>query len=262
MPALTWTAEQIALVRKLAGRHSVATIARRVSAIGPEHTASAISVWGARHGVKLRPVHRPRRNRYAWSTEETNLIRAMAGRHSVEEIAREIAVRFRTPRSVGATQRQANKIGVSMVRGDGIAMAALCAVLAIDPVRIRREVAAGRLRAERQGNSHRGSLWLFLPGDIEAWLRAHPYMVDWRRVRQGRWRNLARAGAVGAPHLSVTEAEGHLGIDRKLIQTWIRRGEIVGIANAGTSRKPIYRIPLSALDRIEQLAGTRKEAAA
>jgi len=268
----TWTPEQFDVLKALAGKRTTDGLLKRINALGPQHTYAALTMAAARYGISLR-LKRTRRIRNApgprrrcWSPEEDAFVRARLGRQSVIDITAALNAAFRdedrAPRSVATVRRRASTLGESLVRGDGLGMEALRATIGMSLERIHREVEAGRLRAEQQGNSHRGSLWLFLPADIEAWIKAYPYALDWRRVRQGRWRDAARAAALGAPHLSITEVSRYLGLDRKVVQRWVREKQVSGIRDIGTPRKPVYRIPLRALEQIERLAGTRDEVAA
>jgi hypothetical protein len=257
----TWTPEQIAMVRKLAGRRPASVIARRVSAIGPHHTAGAVLTWGERHGVSLLCLRPQRRGGTAWLEGEDAIIKAHAGRRSVEEINAEINARFGRDRSVRATIRQAQYLGCWVTRRDGMTLRVLSATLGVRETRIPREVDAGRLRVERRGTGA-GSWWLFRDADVETWINAYPYALDWRLVKRERWRNLARAASLRDRHLSVTEVAGLLAIKRNTLTVWIRKGLIGGIKDIGSPIKPTYRVPLRALDRIEQLAGQKQGAAA
>lgn len=259
MSGYPWRLGQIRMVTRLAGRMSLAEMATRISAVGPARSPIAVRKMAAKRGIDWRGGGDARR-RDAWTDREDALLRSLAGRVSDGEMTDTLNAHFRTQRSVGAVKRRASTIGVSLVRDDGFGMETFRKIFAMDDARIRREVHHGRLRAEQQGSSRRGSLWLFRPADVEAWVRGYPYLLNWRRVRAGRWRDLARAASLGAPHLTVTEAAAHLGVDRKLVQGLIRRGEIDGVRDIGTPLKPIYRIPLDSLDQIAQLA--RKGAAA
>lgn len=253
---VTWTPEQADAVRRLAGGRTPAAILRRVNALGPTHTPDALSDWARRQGIGLRMIPRPHRGReiVPWSEEEDAFLREHLGRRSLEAIHAALNARFRTNRTVGAVRRRACALGESLLRFDGVGMQRLAALLAMRPHRIRREVAAGRLHAAQRGNGNRGSYWLFRPADVEAWVRANPHLFDWRRMAPGAWRDLARAAGLRDPHLSVTDTARHLGIDRKLVQRWIRLGLVRDIRNVGTGRKPIYRVPLRMLDQIEALA--------
>lgn len=253
-----WPTAQIAMVRRLAGKLPTAVLARRLARVGPPRTRCALHCWASRNRVSIRPDRSasrlPERRRHEWSDAETALLRSMVGRADPAAIADALNRRFGTERSVNGVCVRARRLGISYARHDGLGMADMVRIFPIHNRGITDLVDGGFLRAERRGTGRPGSDWLFLPADVEACLRAHPYLFDWRRVAAGRWRDFVRAVALKDPYLTVREAAGRIGVRRAMVQKWIRQGRIDGVVIPGASRFAGFRIPLRALTQIEQLA--------
>lgn len=253
-----WTPEQVALVQKHAGRTTPAVIARLVSEIGPPRTLDALYAWASRQRVSIRPNRptgrMPDRQRHLWTPAEDALLRRLAGRASAQDIAAALNARFYTTRGAYSVLKRAFKLDVSVERRDGIGMTALTRTFGMHSRRVIALVDAGLLRAEQRGAGRKGAAWLFLPADIEACIRAHPYLFDWRRVAPGRWRDLVRATSLRDPYLTVREVAAMAGIRSDMVQKWIRHGRIREAVKVGPSRFAELRIPLRAIEQIEQLA--------
>lgn len=253
MSGYRWSRRQVLLIHRLAGQMTLARMAQRISAAGPTRSPDAVRRAAQKRGIDWQGGGNTTR-RWLWTSQEDDLLRALAGQASDAAITEALNTRFRTQRRVGTVRRRACTIGISLLRCNGIGMTTLAATLAISTTRLHREVAADRLRADVQGNGRKGTTWLFLPADVEAWIRANPFALDWRRVKAGRWRDFVRSVALRDPYLSISEIETRLDVPRKLIQAWVRQGEVGGIRDIGTPLKPIYRIPLRSLDQITRLA--------
>lgn len=247
-----WTPEQTALVRKLAGERPPREIAQLVRMVGPDHSLASLYAWASRRRLSIRP-HRtaarmPDRRRYDWSDREDAALRALAGRSNVQEIADALNRRFFTARTTHSIRKRARVLGLSLRCSDGLGIQALTRTFPIGIEQVWAEVASGHLRAERQGTGTQGSDWHFLPADIEAWIRARPYLFDWRRVAAGRWRDAVRMAALRDPYLTVREAARQLGVRPGIVQKRIREGRVEGAVHVGASPMAGYRIPLRSLD--------------
>lgn len=267
-----WPPEQDALVRHLAGTVTPAVIARRVSAVGPHRSEDALHAWASRTRLSIRPKRRqartPDHRRHDWSAGEDAMLRRLVGRMPPAGITDALNGRFFTSRRAWSIRNRALDLGLSLRRTDGIRMADMVATFRIHNRRIVAFVDAGVLRAAHRGSGRRGSDWVFTPADIEAWMRNHPWLIDWRRVAPGRWRDLARAVSLRDPYLTVREAAARTGVRPGMVQKWIRQGRLPAISGSahGLTRSAGFRIALRDLDRIDQLIaetfGSHREAVA
>ena len=201
------------------------------------------------------------RRHFAWSPQEDALLRSLLGRHEAEEIAAALNARFYTTRTRDSVTNRCRVLGLSWRRTDGIGIHDLRRIFPMRMDTLRREAASGALLASRRGTK-RGSNWIFSTADIEAWIKASPWMFDWRRIAPGRWRDFVRAVNLRDPYLTSRECAASLGVSVSTVQKWISQGRIEGVVTARAACYGGYRIPLRALDQIERLAGRQEGAAA
>lgn len=254
-----WTRKQRELVYALAGRSATATILAEVNRVGPPHTCAALQQWAQQRRLSLRV--RSTRSRgpkvhWPWNRHQEARLRRLVGTLPMDQIAARLNAEFGTLRTAASVRTRAAELGVS-IKLRTLGLMDLQAVLPVNWATLRRWVDEGLLCAERRG--HRGSPWRFREADVEAFVRAHPDLVDWRRVKAGRWRALARAAAMRSAWLGTTEVARRYGVPNQRVTDWCIAGLVPGArkVGGGAVRCRRWRIPAASLDHIERLVEER-----
>lgn len=255
----TWTPEQDRLLGLLAGKASVSTIVARLAEVGPPKSRGGVYMRASRRLISLRKVRRrPERergwSRSAWEPPEERALRELAGTMTAEEIAAELNRRFATRRGEGSVRKRAFHLGLSLRLEDRLTMLDMVRIFPAHGWTVKAWVDRGLLVAAKRGEGRKGSEWRFTTADVEAFVRAHPYLFPWQWVEPGRWQDLARACQLRDPWLSAKEAAALLGLHPNTVRGWFRQGAIPGAVRVGDRRFGMVRIPSSALPALERLA--------
>lgn len=256
-----WTAEQDRLLDRWAGRARPVILAQVVSAAGPPRSVSAVEMRAHRRGISLaRPVaRRPDTTDqppagWAWTREQDRALRDLAGTLPLPALSAVLNVRFHTDRNEKSLQMRGHRLGISLAAG-GLGLTNLVRIFRVHNTKIVAWVEAGLLVAAVRGNGHRGSLWWFREADVLAFVDSHPDVVDWRRVRPGRFQDAARAASIRMRYLTPAEAAAVAGVCVKTVYKYHRQGRIAGTSRAGSVLAGRLRIPLAAVDSIAEVAG-------
>ncbi len=255
-----WTDEQRRLVESRAGKMPASMLLVRINAAGPERTSSALSCYATHRGIALRPsqagraTREPESRRSGWTPPEDRVLRDLAGQQDAGQIAERINARYLTQRTRHSVRNRAGVLGVSLVLVGLLSQKDLCQIFPVHNRRVERWSVTGLLRAERRGTGRHGSAWWYRPTDVEAFVRAHPHLFDWRRVQAGRWRDLVRSVAIRDPWLSVEAVSALVGVRPATLHVWLASGLVLGARRAGEHRSAPWRIQSSALEGVERMA--------
>lgn len=121
-------------------------------------------------------------------------------------------------------------------------------ILGVAHERVDAWIADGLLRTVR-GDS-RSSVRI-APSDLEAFLAAHPGLLDWRTVERGPWQDAVRLRHLRDPHLSPKQAALRLGVALATLYAWLRDGLVPGAYHPHGTRRA-WRIPVAALDALRE----------
>ncbi len=260
-PYYRWTDEQDRLLVALGGTMPPSTVLVRINEAGPTRTRTALTDRALRRGIDMRPhdallaTREPGVARPEWTRPEERLIRELAGRLPVAEIVARLNERFLTNRTKSAVAARATHLGLSLnVRGRYLTAIAVARELRVGPERVLGWIDGSLLRAERPGGAARGSAWLIEPSDLEAFLRAHPHVVeDWRCLPPGRWRDFMRLLSVRSPWLSTAEIKRRVDVPDRVLHVWLMSGLVPGAKRVGSQKSAHWLVPASAVPAIEDL---------
>jgi hypothetical protein len=138
----------------------------------------------------------------------------------------ELASEFGVPRSAEAVRHRAGKLGVRLPRL--LSLADLERLFGVDGGTVlRRWTANGALRVLPRSGRGRSPRWQFRETDVEAFIRAHPWIYDWRRMQaRHRLRSLAEVVHKADPWLTLDEAAGRGNLSVKRLRRLIAHDEI------------------------------------
>lgn len=172
---------------------------------------------------KQRTASRQRANppMNAWSPEEDAIIRSLAGIEWPEEIGRRCCEVSSNPRSLSTIRQRARALGVSLerqgwVRGD------VARIFGVDGVTVQGWIDGGLLEAARWGSV----LMCSNQEQINAFIRAYPWLYDVDRMVRGPFRSLAEVVQKRDPWWSFSRACRETGMSRNSMATLLRRGVI------------------------------------
>ena len=256
-----WNTAQDQLLSRLAGTMPVSELTRKLSEVGPTRTVSGVTCHAAQRGIVLRPESRrlstrePGTGRSEWTLPEDQVLSSGAGELTAVEIAERLNQRFLTQRKAASVRNRARCLRVSLLLTGLLSQIDLTSIFPVHNRRFERWHASGALLAHRRGTGKHGSRWWYRPSDVEAFIRAHPHLFDWRRVKAGRWRELVRSVALHDPWLSVAEVAAVAGVRPATLHVWLATGLVDGARRVGEHPGSAWRIPSSALVGIDRLAG-------
>jgi hypothetical protein len=144
----------------------------------------------------------------AWLLAEDRRLAQLAPLLEVPQLAAELASEFGIPRTPQAVRHRAATLGVRVpIRW--MSLADIERLFGIDGGTVlRRWVASGALRALPRSGRGRAPHWRFRETDVEAFIRAHPWLYDWKRMQMAsRFRSLAEVIHKVDPWLILAEAE-------------------------------------------------------
>ncbi len=138
----------------------------------------------------------------------------------------ELASEFGVPRTAEAVRHRAGKLGVRLPRM--LSLADLERLFGVDGGTVlRRWTANGALRVLPRNSRGRSPRWQFRETDVEAFIRAHPWIYDWRRMQQRhRLRSLAEVIYKADPWLTLEEAAARGNVSIKRLRRLIAQDEI------------------------------------
>ncbi len=159
----------------------------------------------------------------AWLREEEHRLRELAPILDVPQLAARLSEEFGGRRTPAAVRRRASSLSVPLgVRH--LALAEVERLFAVDGGTVlRRWVADGYLRPLPQASRGRVARWRFRETDVEAFIRAHPWLYDWRKMRKGRLRSIAEVVDRADPWLTLDEAAARSGLTVKQLRLRVAR---------------------------------------
>jgi excisionase family DNA binding protein len=223
--------DQIVVLENMAGALPASELAREVSARGPAHNEHAVRLRASIEGISLVK----RRRRHPWGDDQDAVIRELAGEATAEEIGLEIRRRFSIVRTRRAVELRALALGLVISPTRTLRLVEVCQWFPIGDDRLREMIEAGELEARRCGLRS----WSIQPAALEAFLRARPWLFDWREVRHPHWQQVVYAASLRQGWLSAEQVAAMLGMDPRSVRRLARRGELDGARLvAGTWRVP------------------------
>jgi len=144
----------------------------------------------------------------AWLLAEDRRLAELAPLLEVPQLAAELASEFGIPRTPQAVRHRAASLGVRVpIRW--MSLADVERLFGVDGGTVlRRWMATGALRALPRSGRGRAPHWRFRETDVEAFIRAHPWLYDWKRMDPAnRLRSLAEVIHKADPWLTLAEAE-------------------------------------------------------
>ncbi len=151
-------------------------------------------------------------------------------------------------RTAVAVQIKAKRLGVN--QRDNIYTARLIAEeFNVDSHKVVEDwIKPGLLKARRPPAAYGPyRLWAVKPEELERFIARHPEHYDWRRMRRGPFRNMARAAWERDPVLSASEAARELGVNTATIHRHLRNGWLQGVRVREAGKYGGWRIRRSAL---------------
>lgn len=162
-----------------------------------------------------------------------------------------------SPRAVEA---RIYELGLSKKGAATYSVSRLAPILGTHHEKVVRWIERGILAAERWDPSrqavyrNRPGWWMIRPADVEAFLRAYPWEVDWRAMQAGHPLTLlAQSVQRRDPYLTIAEAARRVGlsvtalwqrIDAGMVPTHVR---LTPVSKGSSPDRSAIRIPLSAL---------------
>lgn len=197
-----------------------------------------------------------------WSPgEDARLLELVRQGAQPTEIARRLEHEFGVPRTRVAVQRRGNSLGVSLAPAT-LSLTALEHLFSADGGTIlRRWVADGYLRALPR-TTHQGARWHFRESDVEALVRAHPWLYDWRRMQPGhRLRSIAEVVDRSDPWLTLEEAAEQTRLSVKQLRARVAQ-EVLPYQRRWHGKAPhgtivVRATDLARLDRVDATADLR-----
>ena len=160
----------------------------------------------------------------AWLVAEDRRLAQLAPLLEAPQLAVELASEFGIPRTPLAVRHRAAILGVR-VPTRWLSLADIERLFGVDGGTVlRRWLASGALRALPRSGRGRAPHWRFRETDVEAFIRAHPWLYDWRRMQApSRFRSLAEVVHKADPWLTLGEAELQASLSIKQLRRLIAR---------------------------------------
>src|ERR1700687_2465456 len=122
----------------------------------------------------------------AWLLAEDRRLAELAVLLEVPQLAAELASEFGIPRTPQAVRHRAARLGVR-VPTRWLRLAGIERLFGVDGETVlRRWLASGALRALPRSGRGRAPHWRFRETDVEAFIRAHPWLYGWKRMHVGK----------------------------------------------------------------------------
>jgi excisionase family DNA binding protein len=271
-----WAHAQLVCLERMHGHLTPAALTVEVNQRGPAHSERALWQFASRQGISLAP-----RRRYdPWDEEQQQIIRDYAGLLTTAEIAAEIRRQTCWIRTADAVERRARKLDVSLyrswysIRDLGrilpLRRGRLASLIgrSLAPDRVYATEGSGRQSAvglgvvgrsvapDRQCATEARGPWRLSVAAVEAFIREHAYLFDWRDVRGKRWQEVARQASLRETWLSVSQVAVGLGLDERSVRWLAAAGQLAGAVRFGRR----WRIPAAAVG--EMLRKRREQALA
>jgi hypothetical protein len=139
----------------------------------------------------------------AWLPEEERRLAELGPWLELPQLAAELSREFGIARTPAAVRHKAGVLGLRLPRRL-LSLADLERLFGVDGGTIlRRWTADGALRVLPRGGSGGTAHWQFRETDVEAFIRAHPWLYDWSRMRPHRLRSLAEVVHKTDPWLTL-----------------------------------------------------------
>lgn len=252
MAGADWTVPQLMALDRMSGVLAIPEIVEEVNKRGPLHTERALVQHASQTGVSLARCQR----QDPWDDEQDAIIRRCAGSMTTAELAAEIRQQTCWVRTPSAVERHARrKLGISLYR-EWLSVREIAQILPM-----RRDALAdllGRFLAPvRKPEQKDSGKWRFSPEDVESFIRAHPWLVDWREVRGRQWQEVARLAWSRARWLTVTQAAEALGVTPRMACSLAAAGRLGEAMRLGRR----WRIPAEAVGEAARARREKRTAA-
>jgi excisionase family DNA binding protein len=175
-----------------------------------------------------------------WTEEEVDYIREWWGLLPDVEIARHLG------RSVDSCEHASGRKGHMTRRMAFYTAADVARLFGVDWHRVAGWIHAGHLKARKSLVMSRHPFWRVEDEDIQAFMRSHSCLYDWRKV-QGHafWRNLARAAGERDPWLTAMQAAQYLKVSADTIRRRCVSGALQAVNVPKAGKYGGWRIPRS-----------------
>ncbi len=191
-----------------------------------------------------------------WLADEDRRLRELAAVFETVELAARLSQEFGGPRTPAAVRRRARLLGVSLGTRH-LSLSDIETIFDVDGGTVlRRWVADGYLRVLPRRGAGRARRWEFRETDVQAFIRAHPWLYDWRKMRAGVLRSLAEVVHRAEPWLSLEEAAARGGLSVKQLRRRVEREDLPH-ARRWHGRAPWGQIVIQAEDLERFLGGQR-----
>src|SRR5207248_6585190 len=160
----------------------------------------------------------------AWLPAEDRRLAQLAPLLEVTQLAAELASEFGIPRTPEAVRRRAASLRAP-VATRWMTLADIERLFSVDGGTVlRRWMASGALRALPRIGQGRAPHWRFRETDVEAFIRAHPWLYDWQRMQAAtRLRSLAQVIHKADPWLMLSEAALQSSLSIKQLRRLVAR---------------------------------------
>lgn len=239
---MSWSVQQLTVLERFSGALSLTKLVEELAHHGDPHNEHAVVQQAHVSGISLLR----RRRRHDWSPDEDRLIRETAGLLSAAEIAARIRHECLYLRTETAVWTRAARLGIPLQEHHrALTLRQLMAIFPAHNRYIASWAEQGYLRAQRTSDGRCGRSWRFAVEDVETFIREYPWLFDWKQVKAGRWRDLARIASLRSPWLKVTQVAALLRQRPVQIRALARAGQIEGAVHDGYR----WRIPRQAIER-------------
>lgn len=163
----------------------------------------------------------------AWLPGEDRRLAELAPLLDRQQLAARLASEFGVRRTPEAIRRRARLVGAHLAQRP-LALADVERLFGVaGGTVLRRWVGGGALRALPRTGRGRAPHRLFRETDVEAFIRAHPWLYDWTRMRPGhRLRSLAEVVHRSDPWLNLEQASAWSGLTVKQLRRLVATGEL------------------------------------
>ena len=237
-----------------------------LGAVVVERVGSGARIDGFRLHVSALPKQsvtaKPRKveTRFPWTATEDRVVRDGAASLPLSGLAAKVNAIHGHRHTLRSVEARIYELGLSKKSAAIYSAHSLAPILGVDDVKIARWIERGYLVATRCEPSRQATFirrtgwWRIQHADVETFLRAYPWEVDWRQMSPSHpFTALARSVQRSDPYLTLGEVSRRTGLSHQTLCARIAQGYLRGAVRA-TPHEPesnpdlaTWRIPLSAL---------------
>lgn len=178
-----------------------------------------------------------------WTTRHIDRLRQLAGTMTAKKIAEKLSDEFCIPRTEHAVELKAKQNKISLMCCVDMTIAQASFVLGLAQPTLAKYLAEGVLDGYKETDS-KYAYWHITYDAAEKFIRAYPYLVDRKKIKNKRLQSIAEGEFVRDPWLTLPEAARILDMSRSTIGLYAKQGILRATRNFGTdkwNRVYVYR---------------------